>query len=69
MLFMFERGSCSLSILDTFSKLQDLELWGGAFYTDELCELLQVIGHRLLHLSLVHIEGEECAQGPVPKSS
>jgi hypothetical protein len=42
MLFMFERGSCRLSILDSFSKLQDLELWGGAFYTDGLCELLQV---------------------------
>lgn len=56
MLFMFERGSCRLSILDSFSKLQDLELWGGAFYTDGLCELLQIIGSRLTHLSLVHIE-------------
>ena len=41
MLFMFERNTCSLSVLETFSKLQDLELWGGAFYTDELCDLLQ----------------------------
>jgi hypothetical protein len=56
MLFMFERGSCTLSILDSFSKLQDLELWGGAFYTDGLCELLQIIGSRLTHLSLVHVE-------------
>ena len=38
---MFERNTCSLSVLETFSKLQDLELWGGAFYTDELCDLLQ----------------------------
>ena len=56
MLFMFERGTCNLQILDSFSKLQDLELWGGAFYTDGLCELIQVIGSRLTHLTLIHVE-------------
>ena len=36
--------------------LEDLDLWGGAFYTDGLCDLLEQIGHQLKKLSLVHVE-------------
>lgn len=56
MLFMFQNTSCRLSVLAAFPKLEDLDLWGGSFYTDGLAELLQTIGHRLLKLSLVHVE-------------
>jgi len=57
MLFMFQKTSCQqLSVLASFPNLEDLDLWGGAFYTDGLCDLLQEIGHRLKKLSLVHVE-------------
>ena len=56
MLYMFEKPSCQLSVLASFPKLEDLDLWGGAFYTDGLCDLLEQIGHRLKKLSLVHVE-------------
>ena len=39
-----------------FQHLEDLDLWGGAFYTDGLCDLLEQIGHQLKKLSLVHVE-------------
>ena len=45
-----------LSVLASFPNLEDLDLWGGSFYTDGLCDLLQEIGHRLKKLSLVHVE-------------
>ena len=48
---------CSrLSVLANFHHLEDLDLWGGAFYTDGLCDLLEQIGHQLKKLSLVHVE-------------
>ena len=54
---MFQKTSCQqLSVLASFPNLEDLDLWGGAFYTDGLCDLLQEIGHRLKKLSLVHVE-------------
>jgi len=57
MLFMFQQTSCpKLSVLASFPNLEDLDLWGGSFYTDGLCDLLQEIGHRLKKLSLVHVE-------------
>lgn len=43
-------------MLSNFTKLEDLELWGGAFYEDGLLELLESIGDRLKRLSLVHID-------------
>ena len=39
-----------------FHYLEDLDLWGGAFYTDGLCDLLEQIGHQLKKLNFVHIE-------------
>ena len=56
MLFMFQNTECQLSVLASFPNLEDLDLWGGAFYTDGLCDLLDQIGHRLKKLSLVHVE-------------
>jgi hypothetical protein len=56
MLFMFQKTSCELSVLASFPHLEDLDLWGGAFYTDGLSDLLEQIGHRLKKLSLVHVE-------------
>ena len=56
MLFMFDKTTCQLGVLASFPNLEDLDLWGGAFYTDGLCDLLEQIGHRLKKLSLVHIE-------------
>ena len=43
-------------VLANFLYLEDLDLWGGAFYTDGLCDLLEQIGHQLKKLNLVHIE-------------
>ena len=45
-----------LSVLANFCYLEDLDLWGGAFYTDGLCNLLEQIGHQIKKLNLVHIE-------------
>ena len=56
MLFMFDKTVCQLDVLASFPNLEDLDLWGGAFYSDGLCDLLEQIGHRLKKLSLVHIE-------------
>ena len=56
MLFMFDKTTCQLGVLAQFPNLEDLDLWGGAFYSDGLCDLLEQIGHRLKKLSLVHIE-------------
>lgn len=56
MLFMFDRGSCRLSALNTFSNLKHLDLWGGEFYTDGIGNLLQIIGQRLTTLTLTHVE-------------
>lgn len=56
MLFMFQKPECQLSVLASFPNLEDLDLWGGAFYTDGLCDLLETIGHRLKKLDLVHVE-------------
>lgn len=56
MLFMFQKPDCQLSVLASFPNLEDLDLWGGAFYTDGLCDLLETIGHRLKKLDLVHVE-------------
>ena len=45
MLFMFQNTECTgLSVLANFTNLEDLDLWGGAFYTDGLCDLLEDIG-------------------------
>lgn len=55
-LFMFQNTSSRLSVLRSFEKLEDLELWGGAFYSDGLCDLLEAIGTRLKRLSMVHVE-------------
>ena len=47
-MFMFEYQSCEdLSILNEFPDLNDLDLWGGRFYTDGLCEYLQTQGHKV----------------------
>ena len=56
MLFMFQNTHCRISILTNFHHLEDLDLWGGAFYTDGICELLEQIGHRLKKLNLCHVE-------------
>ncbi len=56
MLFMFDVSHSRLQVLAKFTKLQKLDLWGGAFYEDGLCELLEHVGHQLVKLSLVHIE-------------
>ena len=44
MLFMFQNTHCRISVLTNFHHLEDLDLWGGAFYTDGICELLEQIG-------------------------
>ena len=56
-MFMFELQACDdLSILNEFPNLIDLDLWGGQFYTDGLCEYLQTHGVKLINLALVHVE-------------
>ena len=45
-----------MSVLANFQHLEDLDLWGGAFYTDGLCDLLEQIGFRLKKLNLCHVE-------------
>ena len=56
MLFMFQNTHANLMTLTRFEHLVDLELWGGAFYSDCLCDVLEIIGQRLVRLSLVHTE-------------
>ena len=53
---MFQKSSCQLSVLASFPHLEDLDLWGGAFYSDGLGDLLEQIGPTLKKLSLVHVE-------------
>jgi len=56
-MFMFDRDSADdLSILCEFPLLRDLDLWGGRFYSDGLCEYIQSHGNQLLYLSFVHVE-------------
>ena len=40
-----------------FQNLQDLEFWGGDFYTDKLEVLLEALGPRLTRLDLHHVDG------------
>ena len=56
MLYMYQITCGNLSVLADFNHLEDLDLWGGAFYEDGLCDLLELIGHRMKRLSLVHVE-------------
>ena len=56
-MFMFDKDCADdLSILNEFPLLLDLDLWGGRFYSDGLCEYPQSHGNKLTHLSLVHVE-------------
>jgi hypothetical protein len=55
-MFMFRSDQCRLSRLATLERLNDLEIWGGSFYVDEFCELLEIVGNGLRRLSLVHVE-------------
>jgi len=51
MLFMYQdRVTCNLEILASFSRLQNLELWGGSFLPDSLNTLLVNLGPRLVKL-------------------
>ena len=56
-LFMFRNDCCeNMSILTHFKYLSDLDLWGGQFYSDCISEFLQIQGHQMEVLSLVHVE-------------
>lgn len=55
-MFMFRSDQCHLTRLGNFEHLSDLEIWGGSFYIDEFCELLEVVDNRLKRLSLVHVD-------------
>lgn len=44
------RVTCNLEILASFSRLQNLELWGGSFLPDSLNTLLVNLGPRLVKL-------------------
>ena len=56
-MFMFDKDCADdLSILNEFPHLIDLDLWGGRFYSDGLCEYIQSQGNKMTHLSLVHVE-------------
>ncbi len=50
MLFMFQSQVCHLSVLVDFSNLRELDLWGGQFYSDDLCQMLEMIGTGLRKL-------------------
>jgi len=60
MLFMYQdRVTCNLQILGSFSRLQNLELWGGSFFRDSINHLLLKLGPRLSQvcLDLHHVDG------------
>ena len=57
MLFIFHE-SCveDYLVLTPFENLTDLELFGGNFYTDKICDLIQIKGTKLKKLSLLSIK-------------
>ena len=42
------RVTCNLEILGSFSRLQNLELWGGSFFKDSINHLLLKLGPHLV---------------------
>ncbi|CAB4061573.1 unnamed protein product [Lepeophtheirus salmonis] len=57
MLYMFQPlQSSPMSVLGLFQYLNNIDLWGGRFYNDDILTLLSEVGHRLVKLSLVHAE-------------
>ena len=47
---VLHRVTCNLEILGSFSRLQNLELWGGSFFLDSLNTLLIKLGPRLVRI-------------------
>ena len=57
MMFQFSKECVvDLMILEPFSCLKELHLWGGEFYVDRLNDLLYKIGARLRVLYLIHVD-------------
>jgi len=57
MLFMYQdRYTCPLEVLLNFTKLKQLELWGGDFYIDSYMKALETIGPGLVKLDLHHVD-------------
>merc|ERR1712083_61016 len=40
-----------------FANLTDLDLYGGHYYNDKICELLQIRGDRIVKLRLISVQG------------
>jgi len=56
MLFMFKNEEARFQDITSFSYLQELDVWGGDFYSDDFYFALEQIGPQLTKLNLVHIE-------------
>lgn len=57
MLFIFhEQYVPSYLVLAPFEHIQDLELYGGGFFTDKINSLLELRGKRLKKLSLISVK-------------
>ena len=57
MLFMFQKTSCQdLSVLSSFPNLEELDLWGGGFYTDGVCDTLQQNTILKTHLKAMELD-------------
>eukprot|EP00092_Neocalanus_flemingeri_P000342 GFUD01000364.1.p1 GENE.GFUD01000364.1~~GFUD01000364.1.p1 ORF type:complete len:610 (-),score=204.58 GFUD01000364.1:119-1900(-) len=56
MLFMFNKEEAKFQDITAFSCLQEFDIWGGDFYSDELYVSLEQVGPQLTKLNLVHIE-------------
>ena len=57
MLFIFHEDCVQdYLVLNPFENLKNLELFGGKFYTDKICELIQIKGSKLDKLTLLSIK-------------
>ena len=57
MLFIFHEASVKdYLVLAPFQNLTDLELFGGKFYQDKICELIQIKGQKLTKLTLISVK-------------
>ena len=44
-------------VLLPFANMTDLDLYGGNYYNDKICELLQIRGDRIVSLRLISVQG------------
>ena len=57
MLFIFHEDCVQdYLVLNPFENLNNLELFGGKFYSDKICELIQIKGSKLSKLTLLSIK-------------